>query len=41
MYAVCPESLGNKVDEIAEKVGMISGVDNCAVADVRRAIELD
>lgn len=40
LYAVFPESIGGEVDSLAEKVGMIAGVENCQVVDVRRAIDL-
>ena len=40
IYAVFPESIGGDIEELAEKIGMISGVDNCRVTDVRRAIDL-
>ena len=41
LYAVFPESIGSGVDDLADKIGMLAGVDNCEVIDVRRAIELD
>ncbi len=38
LYSIFPESIGSEVDSIAEKIGMITGVENCEVTDVRRAI---
>ena len=39
LHAVFPEAIGSGVDDLAEKIGMLSGVDNCEVIDVRRTIE--
>ena len=41
LYALFPESIGGGVEEIADKIEMVGGVENCEVVDVRRAIELD
>jgi elongation factor 1-beta len=41
LYAIFPESIGGEVEDLADKIGMVTGVDSCEVVDVRRAIEID
>ncbi len=40
IYAVYPESIGSGVDNFAEELLKIDGVETCEVTDVRRAIDL-
>lgn len=41
LYAVFPESIGSGVDDLSSKIDILTGVENCEVVDVRRAIEID
>ncbi|PIN99866.1 elongation factor 1-beta [archaeon CG10_big_fil_rev_8_21_14_0_10_43_11] len=41
LYAVFDEQIGNKVDDFADELKSIDGVETCEVEDVRRAIDLD